>query len=64
MNISLRDPVARHAKPWWTALHAALMPDYNRKAAGYWWTMVALGLVAVLFAAAQLANQPPGRSDR
>jgi diguanylate cyclase (GGDEF)-like protein/PAS domain S-box-containing protein len=60
MNISLRDPVARHAKPWWTALHAALMPDYNRKAAGYWWTMVALGLVAVLFAAAQLATQPPG----
>jgi diguanylate cyclase (GGDEF)-like protein/PAS domain S-box-containing protein len=31
----------------WLALHRALMPDYNRKAAWYWWTTVALG-VAVL----------------
>lgn len=28
---------------WWLRLHHALMPDYNRKAAVYWWAMVALG---------------------
>ena len=28
---------------WWRALYLALMPDYNRKAALYWWTMVLLG---------------------
>jgi diguanylate cyclase (GGDEF)-like protein/PAS domain S-box-containing protein len=33
--------------PLWRALHAALMPDYNRKAAAYWWLMVALGAVTL-----------------
>jgi len=30
-------------------LHAALMPDYNRKAAVYWWTMVCLGGLALAY---------------
>ena len=27
----------------WAQLHTALMPDYNRKATAYWWTVVLLG---------------------
>ena len=30
-------------------LHRALMPDYNRKATAYWWTMVLLGGVAIAY---------------
>lgn len=33
------------ARPW-SRLHAALMPDYNRQATVYWWTVVVLGGVA------------------
>jgi diguanylate cyclase (GGDEF)-like protein/PAS domain S-box-containing protein len=32
---------------WWARLHAALMPDYNRKAAVYWWCVVVLGAGAL-----------------
>ena len=34
------------ASPW-ARLHGALMPDYNRKATVYWWTMVAIGLIRI-----------------
>jgi diguanylate cyclase (GGDEF)-like protein/PAS domain S-box-containing protein len=44
--------------PWAARLHQALMPDYNRAAATYWWSMAVLGLAAVLAAAAQIARQP------
>jgi diguanylate cyclase (GGDEF)-like protein len=30
----------------WKRLHAALMPDYNRKATAYWWAVVVLGSLA------------------
>ncbi|HUD25028.1 MAG TPA: EAL domain-containing protein [Burkholderiaceae bacterium] len=33
----------------WLALHRALMPDYNRPATLYWWTMVLLGAVVLAF---------------
>ncbi len=42
----------------WARLHGALMPDYNRKATVYWWTMVAIGLVTLLYCAAQVAQLP------
>jgi signal transduction histidine kinase len=29
--------------PWWARVHQRLMPDYNRKAATYWWLVVLLG---------------------
>ncbi len=48
------------APPWWRRLHAALMPDYNRKAAVYWWSVVVLGaglLVAALVHLAGLQRQ-------
>ena len=44
--------------PWWGRLHAALMPDYNRKAALYWWTMVILGFTALAGAAFSIASLP------
>ena len=36
----------RHPAPL-QRLHRALMPDYNRKAAAYWWTMVLLGAATI-----------------
>ncbi|HNW64661.1 MAG TPA: EAL domain-containing protein [Piscinibacter sp.] len=45
------------ASPW-ARLHGALMPDYNRKATVYWWTMVAIGLMTLLHCAGQVAQLP------
>ncbi len=45
--------------PWWRRLHAALMPDYNRKAATYWWSVVLLGVGVLVTSLVQLAGQPP-----
>jgi diguanylate cyclase (GGDEF)-like protein/PAS domain S-box-containing protein len=49
----------RVATPWWRRLHAALMPDYNRKATMYWWSVVALGALAVAVALWQVADESP-----
>jgi diguanylate cyclase (GGDEF)-like protein/PAS domain S-box-containing protein len=43
---------------WGRRLHQALMPDYNRPAAIYWWAMAGLGLLAATIALAQLAQLP------
>jgi len=37
-------------------LHAALMPDYNRKATVYWWTMVTLGVLILVHCAGEVAH--------
>jgi diguanylate cyclase (GGDEF)-like protein/PAS domain S-box-containing protein len=42
---------------WWTRLHAALMPDYNRHATGYWWATVLVGSVVLANAARVLGAQ-------
>lgn len=42
---------------WWPRLHAALMPDYNRKAAAYWWSVVVLGAVAIALSVQTLAGE-------
>ncbi len=47
------------APPWWRRLHTALMPDYNTKAAVYWWTVVALGTLTLLVSVWQVASLPP-----
>jgi diguanylate cyclase (GGDEF)-like protein/PAS domain S-box-containing protein len=39
-------------------LHAALMPDYNRSATCYWWSMMSGGLVALGVALAHVGAQP------
>jgi diguanylate cyclase (GGDEF)-like protein/PAS domain S-box-containing protein len=44
---------------WCKRLHAALMPDYNRRAAAYWWAVVAVGAVALCGSVWLLAQQPP-----
>jgi diguanylate cyclase (GGDEF)-like protein len=41
----------------WVRLHRALLPDYNRKAAVFWWSMVALGALAVGFSLHRVASQ-------
>jgi diguanylate cyclase (GGDEF)-like protein/PAS domain S-box-containing protein len=43
----------------WQRLHAALMPDYNRRATVYWWTVVLLGVFTLLWSVWTLAQQPP-----
>jgi diguanylate cyclase (GGDEF)-like protein/PAS domain S-box-containing protein len=39
-------------------VHAALMPDYNRAAAAYWWAVVALGTGALGWSLGQLLALP------
>ena len=47
-----------HGKKYLHSLHAALMPDYNRAAAAYWWTLVLAG-TAVMGLAMQQASLRP-----
>ena len=54
-NVS--DPPQTHSV--WQRLHAALMPDYNRLATGYWWTMLILGGTTMAVSAHNVAAMPP-----
>ena len=56
MHTTLHDAPA--ALGLWARARAALMPDYNRKAAVYWWTMVGAGSAALLWAATTVAALP------
>jgi diguanylate cyclase (GGDEF)-like protein len=40
--------------PPWLRVHRALLPDYNRKAATFWWSMVVLGAAAIAFSVGRL----------
>ena len=42
----------------WRRLHAALMPDYKRKATVYGWAVRVLGLAALMASAWQLVGLP------
>ena len=42
----------------WQRLHKALMPDYNRKATLYWWTMVSIGVLVLLHCVGAVAALP------
>jgi diguanylate cyclase (GGDEF)-like protein/PAS domain S-box-containing protein len=53
-----RDPAAA-ALPWWRRLHGALMPDYNRKAALFWWTAVLAGSALLAVSFTTLVQQTP-----
>ncbi|MBI5718400.1 MAG: EAL domain-containing protein [Burkholderiales bacterium] len=57
----IHEPAAapRADAPWWSKLHAALMPDYNRRASVYWWAMVLGGGALLLASMAQVAMLPP-----
>ncbi len=39
-------------------LHQALMPDYNLKAAAYWWAMVSLGTAALVYSLLSVRSLP------
>lgn len=43
----------------WQRLHAALMPDYNRKATVYWWVVVLTGAVTLGYSARHLFDLAP-----
>ena len=45
---------------WWGRLHAALMPDYNRRATAAWWLCELCGLAALVFCVSQVAAQGHG----
>ncbi|HYS12020.1 MAG TPA: EAL domain-containing protein [Burkholderiaceae bacterium] len=51
-------PSASPSAPWWARLHCALMPDYNRKAAVYWWSVVTLGVATLIYALLRVATLP------
>ena len=51
-------PGPRRPAPWWQRLHRALMPDYNRKATVYWWSMASLGALVLAHALAALTGLP------
>jgi diguanylate cyclase (GGDEF)-like protein/PAS domain S-box-containing protein len=49
---------ATPALPWWRLLHQALMPDYNRVSASYWWALVSAAAGALIWALMQVAQLP------
>lgn len=55
--MSARPDKPQATSPWWVLLHAALMPDYNRKATAVWWVVALLGWAALLWALAQVVSQ-------
>ncbi|HMC15760.1 MAG TPA: PAS domain-containing protein, partial [Albitalea sp.] len=59
MTPERQDIGATDAAPWWRRLHGALMPDYNRIATLYWWTVVALGALTLGFSLVTLRTLAP-----
>ena len=58
MTASTAPPVPC-GSPWWVRAHAALMPDYNRRAASLWWCVVLLGACALAWSLADVAARSP-----
>ena len=46
------------SRPWWQRLHASLMPDYNAKAAAYWWSAVLLGAAVLAGSVLMVMREP------
>ena len=47
MKTDMQATVGAELRSWWSRLHRALMPDYNRLTTAYWWITALVG-VAVL----------------
>jgi diguanylate cyclase (GGDEF)-like protein/PAS domain S-box-containing protein len=60
MNAVEPGPVSL-TRPWWARVHAALMPDYNAKAAAYWWFVVLVGAAVLFHALGAVAAMPAGQ---
>ena len=58
MNAATSDDTRAAAPALWARLHRALMPDYNLKAALYWWTVVLLGLAVMAHCVLRVAAMP------
>ena len=58
MKPTQQEAVETVAQPWWLRLHRALMPDYNRQAALYWWVMVLLGATILAYTLHMLLALP------
>ena len=50
-----RDTAAGLRPAWWIRVHRALMPDYNLKAAVYWWSAVVAGGLILMVVLRQIA---------
>ena len=59
MSLSPPAPPVPRSNPWWARAHAALMPDYNRRAAALWWGVVLLGACALAWSLADVAARSP-----
>ena len=58
MNAAPPSTADERRPAWHRRLHAALMPDYNRLAALYWWVMATLGAATLLVALHQIIALP------
>jgi signal transduction histidine kinase len=55
MATTLVDPPVQAPPPWWLRLHRQLMPDYNTRAAVYWWAIVLIGASVILHSLLHIA---------
>ena len=55
--LAATDPMAEPSA-WWHQIHQRFMPDYNRKATVYWWSVVLLGVAVLAHSAQHLAGLP------
>ena len=53
--LSQPESAATRAAPAWRRLHAALMPDYNRRATTAWWVAESAGVLALVYCLVQVA---------
>ncbi len=58
MQAPFDEHVAPRPSSWWQRLHQALMPDYNRKAATFWWLMVLVGFTVIAYCFSVVLRQP------
>jgi diguanylate cyclase (GGDEF)-like protein/PAS domain S-box-containing protein len=58
MDSSVHGDLASPALAPWSRVHQALMPDYNRKATVYWWTVVLLGVATLVYSMFTVAAMP------
>ena len=58
MNATADLVIDAESRPWWVRAHRDLLPDYNRKAASYWWAMALLGTAILVYTLRTLLALP------
>ena len=56
LDSTLAQPDGLSAVPMWLRLHRKLMPDYNAKAASYWWLIVLMGTAVIVHSLLHIAT--------